>query len=339
MHARTTQADAAAQRSMNEEVPTSVHETLRASGQTLDAHTRTLMESRFGHDFSGVRVHTDAQAAESAQAVGALAYTVGRDVVFGARQYVPGSAHGLRLLAHELTHVVQQESSARVAPQGFSIGQAGGAAEREADAVAEQVMTGAGSMPALHDAAPVLRRQLPGGIQLPTGLRFLDQTERNIARPVFGFSLFYPRILLSNATGLSGRPFTTYVPGLFGGSTVINVGPSAYASPGSNPSLLIHELTHSWQSQHHPNPAQFMVNSVASQAAAGVAGGSAYCYRPGRWFMFYAAEQIAQQVENGEPNIVSHVRATLPFVNDGANMISLNVFPRWEHRGDPGVRC
>jgi hypothetical protein len=67
------------------------------------------MEPRFGQDFSQVKVHTDEQAAVSAQAVSARAYTVGRDVVFGAGQYAPGTSEGQRLLAHELTHVVQQE--------------------------------------------------------------------------------------------------------------------------------------------------------------------------------------------------------------------------------------
>ena len=77
-------------------------------GQPLDSATRTGMESRFGSDFSQVRVHTDAKAAKSARAVNALAYTVGRDVVFGAGQYEPNRAEGARLLAHELAHVVQQ---------------------------------------------------------------------------------------------------------------------------------------------------------------------------------------------------------------------------------------
>lgn len=85
-----------------------VHEVLRSSGQPLQPSTLAYMEPRFGHDFSHVRVHTDAQAAESAMAVQALAYTVGHDVVFGARQYHPETAAGKRLLAHELTHVVQQ---------------------------------------------------------------------------------------------------------------------------------------------------------------------------------------------------------------------------------------
>jgi hypothetical protein len=74
------------------------------------------MESRFGKDFSRVRVHADAQAAKSAQEVNALAYTVGHDIVFGAGRYSPGTSSGQHLLAHELTHVVQQRAG--LAPTG-----------------------------------------------------------------------------------------------------------------------------------------------------------------------------------------------------------------------------
>src|SRR5438132_1422685 len=90
-------------------VPPIVHNVLRSPGQPLESGTRAFMEPRFGRDFSQVRVHTDAQAAESAQAVNALAYTVGRDVVFGGGEYAPGTSEGRKLLAHELMHVVQQE--------------------------------------------------------------------------------------------------------------------------------------------------------------------------------------------------------------------------------------
>jgi hypothetical protein len=68
------------------------------------------MEARFGYDFSHVRVHTDAKAEESVRAVSALAYTVGRDIVFGTGQYAPATNTGRHLLAHELTHVIQQHS-------------------------------------------------------------------------------------------------------------------------------------------------------------------------------------------------------------------------------------
>src|SRR5262245_28851313 len=96
------------ERAQLSEVPPVVHNVLRSHGQPLDAKTLSFMESRFGHDFSQVRVHTDEKAAESARTLNALAYTVGRDVVFGTRQYVPETGTGQRVLAHELMHVVQQ---------------------------------------------------------------------------------------------------------------------------------------------------------------------------------------------------------------------------------------
>ncbi|WP_222105874.1 DUF4157 domain-containing protein [Paraburkholderia sp. BCC1886] len=84
-------------------VPDAVHDTLHAAGHPLDASTRTFFESRFGHDFSGVRVHSDSRANESSSAVDALAYTVGNHVVLGA-----GQTGNRALLAHELVHVMQQ---------------------------------------------------------------------------------------------------------------------------------------------------------------------------------------------------------------------------------------
>jgi hypothetical protein len=85
--------------------------TLRQGGRALDPATRAFFEPRFGRDFGDVRIHTDARAAESARAVSARAYTVGRDVVFDHGQYAPHSDSGKRLLAHELTHVLQQQSA------------------------------------------------------------------------------------------------------------------------------------------------------------------------------------------------------------------------------------
>ncbi len=91
------------------EAPPIVHDVLNSPGQPLDSATRGFFESRFGHDFSSVRVHTDTTAAESTQAVNALAYTVGQHVIFGPGRYSPATQGGRKLLAHELTHVVQQE--------------------------------------------------------------------------------------------------------------------------------------------------------------------------------------------------------------------------------------
>lgn len=81
---------------------------LRSGGQPLPNSVRDFMEPRFGHDFGRVRVHTGSMASATANSLRARAFTIGRDVVFGHGQFSPGSAEGRRLIAHELTHVVQQ---------------------------------------------------------------------------------------------------------------------------------------------------------------------------------------------------------------------------------------
>ena len=104
---------------------------LRQPGNPLDPGTRAFMEARFGHDFGNVRVHSNAAAATSAAAVHALAFTVGRDMVFGAGQYAPGTHDGRHLIAHELTHVLQQAGTSSVAhPRGGT--ELGGIQERGA---------------------------------------------------------------------------------------------------------------------------------------------------------------------------------------------------------------
>jgi hypothetical protein len=90
--------------------PASVDRVLAGAGRPLNPALRQDMEQRFGHDFSRVRVHSDAAAEQSSREVNAHAYTVGRNVVFGAGQFAPETHEGRRLLAHELTHVVQQSS-------------------------------------------------------------------------------------------------------------------------------------------------------------------------------------------------------------------------------------
>ena len=91
--------------------PASVDHVLGSSGRPLEPTLRQDMEQRFAQDFSSVRVHTDATAEQSAHEVNAHAYTVGRNVVFGAGQFAPTTPAGRRLLAHELTHVVQQSEA------------------------------------------------------------------------------------------------------------------------------------------------------------------------------------------------------------------------------------
>jgi len=142
-------------------VPLSVSATLRAVGQPLDSDTREYMESGFGHDFGHVRVHADSGAADSARSVDALAYTVGHDVVFAPGQYAPNAAAGRQLLAHELTHVLQQSASSATVQPRLEIGAANDQAEMEADRIAARVMyaDAGGEKVNVSQAPAILRRQ------------------------------------------------------------------------------------------------------------------------------------------------------------------------------------
>ncbi|MBA7606225.1 hypothetical protein ES703_13373 [subsurface metagenome] len=91
--------------------PFVISSALKGGGQPLPPNQRTFYESRMGHDFSGVRIHAGTQAADTAQAVQAKAFTLGNNIVFNTGQYSPNNQEGNKLLAHELTHVVQQEQN------------------------------------------------------------------------------------------------------------------------------------------------------------------------------------------------------------------------------------
>src|ERR1017187_5401313 len=149
---------AAASPSAPERVPPIVGETLRSPGQTLDPQTKAFFEARFGQDFSGVRIHTGARAAQSARAVNALAYTVGRDIAFASDPFAPATAEGRRLLAHEPTHVVQQHGN--TAPAASRISSPGEPAEREA-ASAERAIQSGEAPPSVTSAAMALQRDTP----------------------------------------------------------------------------------------------------------------------------------------------------------------------------------
>lgn len=132
---------------------------LAESGHSLSVATRAFMEPRFGRDFSAVRVHTGEPAARSARSLNALAYTVGDHLVFDQGQYTPGTATGNRLLAHELTHVVQQRGSHPNLQEKLKVEAPGTVAEREADTVAEQVIHGQSARVA-QKAPPAIMRTL-----------------------------------------------------------------------------------------------------------------------------------------------------------------------------------
>lgn len=133
-------------------VPAIAQEVVRFPGQPLDLATRAFFEPRFGHDFGNVRVHTDASAAESARAMNAIAYAVGPSIALPSDRYEPASVEGRKLLAHELTHVLQQTAAS-----------GGNASEEAAEAEANRnAVASAGNGPlAVRLAAPgkVIQRQ------------------------------------------------------------------------------------------------------------------------------------------------------------------------------------
>jgi hypothetical protein len=132
---------------------------LTSGGAPLPADVRAFFEPRFGVDFGGVRIHDHDRAAQAARSVQASAYTLGQNIVFAAGRYAPQTADGRRLLAHELTHVVQQQNGAQAAPSAsLEIGPADDPYERQADAVAEAVLSAA-AVPTIAPAAPSVRRR------------------------------------------------------------------------------------------------------------------------------------------------------------------------------------
>jgi hypothetical protein len=147
---------------MMEEERSPVHDVVGSGGAALDPDTRTEMEGRFGQDFGDVRVHTDGAAQESAKSVNAQAYTVGSNIVFQRDKYDPSSAEGRHMLAHELTHVVQQRSGpvdGSDAGGGIKVSDPSDRFEREASANADRLMST--PAPTAASAAPVQRQEMP----------------------------------------------------------------------------------------------------------------------------------------------------------------------------------
>ena len=150
--------------------PPIVGDVLRTSGQQIDAANRRIFETRFGHDFASVRVHTDARAAASARAVNAHAYTVANHIVFGANHYEPGTQAGRHLLAHELAHTLQQRASRQMGSSTIAIAPGNDPAEHDAALAADQFSSG-GPVNALGEHSAGGRMHRLGDLsQVPAGL-------------------------------------------------------------------------------------------------------------------------------------------------------------------------
>lgn len=176
--------------------PAIVHDVLAAPGRPLDARTRAFMEPRFGRDFSGVRVHTDSRAAESAESVNALAYTVGPDLVFAQGRYAPDTSQGLRLLAHELAHTIQQGGTGAAPQAKLEIDSAGSPLEAAADRAADAALRGR-PVPAFSGMGRMLSRQVAETRTLP------DEREQCRPNPILGTDI--TRYTLPTADAPTGK--------------------------------------------------------------------------------------------------------------------------------------
>jgi hypothetical protein len=139
-------------------MPGAVQPVLHAPGHSLDTATRNFFEPRFRHNFANVRVHTDEAASRSARALGALAYTIGNHVVFAHGHFAPASLAGRTLLAHELTHTLQQRALTQSSERGGQASMSSSADERNADATATAVMANR-ALPSLVPAMSRVQRQ------------------------------------------------------------------------------------------------------------------------------------------------------------------------------------
>ena len=189
------------------------------------------------------------------------------------------------------------------------------------------------------------------GIVLPSNLRPLSDPEQKEAIPVFGGSLDFTKILISDGLGLGGSYFTVAVPSFILSAppktnwyVVMNMGDLLAWEHRRRSEVLIHELTHAWQSQHHSNPTAFMLNSVVCQLK-GKSKADAYCYLPDKKFWENAAEQIATQVQhtysrrgNPSPMIIKIIQSVRPHERSYYNEKSLKVISFYP-ASTPGVKC
>ena len=147
MHRHAGPASYGGSRGFREAAPPIVHDVLRSSGTSLPEPVRRTMEDRLGHSFADVRIHMDGHAGESARAVSALAYTVGRHVVFAPGQFNPDTGTGRRLIAHELNHVAQHGGQAPQHGAPLRVSSPHETSERHAEAVAEAAVRATGGAP------------------------------------------------------------------------------------------------------------------------------------------------------------------------------------------------
>ena len=157
----------------------------RGQGRALPSDVASRFGEQFGADFSGVRVHTDGEASQIARSVQATAFTHGRDIYFSEGTYSPASAAGQHLLAHELTHVVQQQHARPSSPGAPVIGRANDPAEHEAERVAGQVVGALRRSAAIVGPRPT---EKPYDIQRLFGIKKAFGEIKNLGKDIAGMA-------------------------------------------------------------------------------------------------------------------------------------------------------
>ena len=238
---------------------------LQGGGLPLSKETRNFFEPRFGQDFSNVKIHTGSNANQLARSINARAFTKGNDVVFGGGEYSPESSSGKKLLGHELTHVVQQDSASinnHMPIQRTDI----------RSPVFEETVTQVSTIEASIHGRPLGGREI------------------DLARSIFQNSIDYNRVRLIPTRLLEWRAV---------GNT-IRVPRDFSIRNADMAQTFIHEMTHVWQYQH--NGTSYISTSLADQVIGAIQTGSrnaAYVYQivPGKSFLEYRVEQQAFIVE------------------------------------------
>jgi len=216
----------------------------RGAGQSLPYPTRSFMERSMGTDFSQVKIHTDSQAVQLNKDLGAHAFTTGNDIFFNEGKWNPDSDSGKHLLAHELTHIIQQKPQNQVVQRnGYSSPGPRGDVQVRLPIVDEALT----QISDLHGA-------LEG--------RSLSRQERKNAERIFKNSIDYSRVRIIETRIAAG---TTV-----GNNIRLPVGFNVDTQEGAQ--LLIHELTHVWQYQHHGSG--YVTTSLLQQAHAALTLGN-----------------------------------------------------------------
>ena len=290
---------------INDNVTNKIKEIHSSGGSSLDLNTREFMELRFsGYDFRNVKIHSGEQAAKSATSANALAYTFGNNIVFGEGYYRPDTIEGRRLLAHELTHVVQQGFTSKLVqdsrkmihsnhiPASNSKTSYGvdhsieHMLAKESDITLQRQPYGT---PAVSVRSPVIEEFVTQVSSLLPG-RPLGPREEQLARSIFASSIDYSRVRLINTDVLEYRTI----------GNNIRVPKDFTITNAEMAKTLIHEMTHVWQYQH--GETSYISTSLQTQIAAGIRGSRnlAYDYQisPGASFFDFRPEQQGLLVEN-----------------------------------------